>query len=74
MVDVQAVPCCLAEVMIWTELGEDRPSDALIGTPDPEIARYLNAAAPGLGYRCGALQCFGEAVSPERLARVRAVY
>ena len=74
MVDAQAVPCCLAEVTIWTELGEDRPSDALVGTLDPEIARYLNVAATGLGYRCGALQCFGEAVSPERLARVRADY
>jgi hypothetical protein len=67
------VPCCLAEVLLWTELRERREQYSL-GRADPELALYLADAGAYLGYGPGNLQSFGANVQRKRLRKVRSLY
>jgi predicted amino acid dehydrogenase len=64
------VPSCLAEVMLWTLLGQHREQYS-IGRADPLLARYLNDQGELCGFQPAQLQCFGESVPASRLERVR---
>jgi predicted amino acid dehydrogenase len=72
MAGADEVPSCLAEVMIWSLLGETRERYSL-GKASPELAGYLDARGREMGFGPGELQCFGDAVEPARVAAVRRV-
>ena len=67
------VPCCLAEVMLWSSLGENRKNYS-IGRSDPKLAEYLNAKGKLLGFNPAPLQSFGENVNEDRLNKVREIH
>lgn len=67
------VPCCLAEAMIWSLLGEERESYSL-GKADPDLATYLNTKGSRLGFEPAPLQSFGKNVPHSRIERIRQIY
>jgi fatty aldehyde-generating acyl-ACP reductase len=66
------VPSCLAEVMAWSALNENREEYSL-GSADPELADYLNQKSVAMGFKPATLQCFGKSIPPERFAKVREI-
>jgi predicted amino acid dehydrogenase len=66
------VPSCLAEVMAWSSLNENREEYSL-GPADPELADYLNQKSVSMGFKSATLQCFGKSIPPERFAKVREI-
>lgn len=73
MANATEVPCCLAEVMIWSLLREQRQNYS-VGKADPELAVYLAAQGEKLGFRPGCLQSFGRQIMPERFETLRQIY
>jgi predicted amino acid dehydrogenase len=73
MAGATEVPSCLAEVMIWSLLREQRRNYS-VGKAAPELAVYLEAKGAKLGFRPGCLQSFGRKIIPERFETLRQVY